>query len=82
MSSSRRRICSSKTGESLKHFPDDSGDLSGEQRRHCISHLCVLEGSGSLEEVVVRECLEPGGFTNSKTATLGRIGVDIVMTIF
>ena len=41
----------------------------------------VLLGARSLEEIVIRKCLQPSSLANSKAAGLGGIGMDIVVAV-
>ena len=65
----------------LQQVGDYFGYLIREQGRHGIAHLIVLFGAVALKEVVVREGLETGRFADGQAAALGRVVVDIVMSI-
>ena len=61
---------------------NDICDLSRQQGRYGVTDLGVLGGSGPFEEVVVREGLNPGSFPDRQAATLGRVVVNVIVSIF
>lgn len=65
-----------------KEIEDNRCYLSGEPRRNRVAYLRVLFRAVTLKKVVIRERLKAGGFTHRQATTLGRVGMDEVMTIF
>lgn len=57
-------------------------DLIGEERRDSVPNLPVLLGSGTLEEIVIRESLKASGLSHCQAPALRRVGVDEVVTVF
>ena len=56
-------------------------NLVRQQGRYCVSYLPVLVGFASLEEVIVREGLQPGSFSHRQAPALGRVIVNIIVPI-
>ena len=52
-----------------------------QQRRHSVSDLAVLMRARPTKIVVIRKCLQPRRFADSKTAALRFVVVDKVMTV-
>ncbi len=57
------------------------GDLPRQKWRHRVSNLHVGFGSVAKEQIVVRECLQPGRFPHGQTAALKRVRVDEVVAV-
>src|SRR5690606_37876519 len=47
-----------------------------------VTNLVVLLGSGSLEKIVVRECLQACSFSNCQGTTLKWVIMNVVVSIF
>ena len=56
--------------------------MAREERRDGIPDLYILLSAIAKEDVVIRKCLQTGGFPDSQAATLDRVGVDEVVAIF
>jgi hypothetical protein len=66
----------------LKHLGDNFGDLPGQERGHGVANLLVLFGTGSFEEIVVRERLDAGRLPDGEAAALSGVVVDEVVAVF
>lgn len=60
---------------------DDVRNLLGEEAGNGISHLLVLFGTRTAEEVVIRKCLQPCCLPDGQRSTLLRIGVNKVVPV-
>lgn len=60
---------------------DAPSDLPSEERRYRITDLLVLQRSRTAEEVVIWEGLETGSLADRQASALGRIVVNIVVSI-
>jgi len=71
-------------GESRPHKNglNDFRDLSSEQRWYGVADLDILGCSGSAKEIIVRERLNPCGFTNGEASALSGVVMNVVMTVF
>ena len=56
-------------------------DLVCESWRDGISYLVKLLCPRSLETVIIRESLQPGGLPNGKASVLARVRVDEIVTV-
>src|ERR1035438_1569805 len=81
----RRRCSGVRTSMGLlcaQHIGDDIRYLQSEIRRDRIPHLSVLIGARPLEEIVVRERLDPSRFPNRPAPALRRVMMNEVMPVF
>src|SRR4051812_39269851 len=53
----------------------------GKERRHGVSNLLILRGSGAEKAVIVGECLDSGGLPDRQAAALRRVGVYVVVAV-
>lgn len=59
-----------------------SRDLAREEWRNGIPDLYILLSAIAEKKVVIRKCLQTGGFPHGQAATLDRVGVDEEVAIF
>jgi hypothetical protein len=65
----------------FKHIENNLANLLCEQGWNCVSHLNILGCTRSAEEIIVWKSLQPSGLSNSQTAALQRIGVNIIVPV-